>query len=52
MLVPAVMLAVLLCCLACTHRRCWCCGLCDGGLSADQVGKMFDRDGDKDPLIV
>ncbi|XP_043201009.1 uncharacterized protein LOC122369918 [Amphibalanus amphitrite] len=40
----------LLCCLACTHRSCWCCGLCDGRISAAELRRMFHNDTDKEPL--
>ncbi|XP_043231605.1 uncharacterized protein LOC122386463 [Amphibalanus amphitrite] len=46
----ATMLGLLLCCLACTHRSCWCCGLCDGRISAAELRRMFHNDTDKEPL--
>ena len=44
------MLVLLLCCLACTHRSCWCCGLCDGTLNTDQLKAMFTSGSDQQPL--
>ena len=39
-----------MCCLACTHRSCWCCGLCDGKISTTNMKKMFVSEGDLQPL--